>query len=165
MSYQQHPGITAEFPGVVLEIDQVSPIAGIEELIQDENIIPAEAIANSFIPGVDTTAPRQSQSWADVFINRPTTPGVGSHHQSKLKIDQAINTSDNTQEPPSVLSAEKMEDAYSGDDDADSDDDKTSREGNSNSNSDGEDNNPHDGSGNDTHPPDTWCISQRRRDD
>ena len=35
-SYQQHPGIAAEFPGVVLQRDQVSPIPAIEEIIQDE---------------------------------------------------------------------------------------------------------------------------------
>ena len=84
-TYQQHPVIAEEFPGVVLERDQVSPIPAIKELVQDENIIPAEAIANSFIPGVDTTAPHQCRQWADMVINRPTTPGVGSHHQTALK--------------------------------------------------------------------------------
>ena len=38
--YQQHPGIVEEFPGVVLERYQVSPVLAIEELILYENVIP-----------------------------------------------------------------------------------------------------------------------------
>ena len=124
--YQKHWDIAAEFPGVVLEQDQVSPVPAIDELIQDDNAIPAEAIANSFIPGVDTTEPRQRQSWADVVINRPTTPGVGSQLQSALKTEQAINVLADEKAPPGVLFAENIEDAHSDDDDAESEDDEGS---------------------------------------
>ena len=159
-SYQKHPVIASEFPGVVLQIDQVSLIPAIEELIQDENIVPAEAIANSFIPGVDTTAPRQHQSWADVVINRPTTLGVDSHHQPKLKIKQDLHTSNNTRAPPGVLSAENTEDADY-DNDADSDEDKTSGEGDSYGDLDNENDDPPDGIGDDTPTPDTRRRSKR----
>ena len=102
-SYQQHPGIAAEFPGVVLQRNQVSPIPAIEELIQDESIVPEEAIANSFIPGVDTTLPRQRRSWADVVINRPTTLRVDSYHQPEIKIENNLHTPNNTRAPPGYV--------------------------------------------------------------
>ena len=162
-SYHKHPGIAAEFLGVVLQRDQVSPIPAIEELIQDESIVPEEAIANSFIPGVDTTSPLQRRSWADVVINRPTTPGVDSHHQSEIKTEQDLLTSNDTRAPPGILSAEKTEDADSDNDDTDSDENKTSREGDSHDDSDNENDDPHDGSGNNTPTPDTRHRFNRRR--
>ena len=162
-SYQQHPGIAAEFPGVVLQRDQVSPIPAIEELFQDENIVPEEAIANSFIPGVDTTSPRQHQSWADVVINSPTTPGVDSHHQPKINTEQDLHTSDDTRAPPGILSLENTEDADSDDDDADSDNNKTSSKGDSHDDSDDDNDDPPDSSSDDRPTPDTWHRSNRCR--
>ena len=87
------------------------------------------------------------------------------HHQPALKTEQAIHTSDDIQAPTGVLSTENMEDADSDGDNTDSDDDKTSSEGKSNSDSGGEDNDPHDGSGDNTPPPDTRRRSQQRRAD
>ena len=100
-----------------------------------------------------------------MVINRPTTPGVSSHHQSAIKTEQAIHTSDDTQAPPGVLSAEETEDVDSDNDDADSDEDKTSSKGNSNSDSDDEDNDPHDGIGANTPLPDTQRRYQQHRAD
>ena len=52
------------------------------------------------------------------MINRPTTPGLGSQLQYALKTEQAIHVSADSQAPPGVLFAEKIEDAHSDDDDA-----------------------------------------------
>ena len=90
---------------------------------------------------------------------------MSSHHQSAIKTEQAIHTSDDTQAPPGVLSAEETEDVDSDNDDADSDEDKTSSKGNSNSDSDDEDNDPHDGIGANTPLPDTQRRYQQHRAD
>ena len=73
LEQHEHPEVSAEFPGVTLESDQVSPVPAVEELHHDPNALLAAAAASSMVPGVDATV-----SWADIVINRHS----GAHHDA-----------------------------------------------------------------------------------